>query len=171
MENEKQSVEDTSSTEDTHETSTDTTTDDNEVDVEALKAELEKERTARQQLTARAKKAEDQLKALKPKVETEAKEVKQDYPDVDERILKANGMSDELLKELKVIAQARGVSLIDAQNDSLFKLVKQNFEQEIKAKEASLGSSRGSGNATVKKTPSSPGLTRDEHKAFFKKMQ
>jgi hypothetical protein len=168
MENEDKVVASTNATEDTDDTSADTFSDDNEQDVETLKAELEKERNARQQLTARAKKAEEQLKALKPRVEQEAP--KHDYPDVDERILRANGMPDDLLKELKVIAEARKVSLIDAQNDSLFKLVKENYEKELKVKEASVGVSRGSGNAQSKKTPSTPGLSREEHKKFFQNL-
>lgn len=168
MENEDKVVDAMSSTEDTDDTSEDTFSDDNEQDVETLKAELEKERNARQQLTARAKKAEEQLKALKPRVEQDAP--KQDYPDVDERILRANGMSPELLKELKVIAKARDVSLIDAQDDSLFKLVKENYEKELKVTEASVGVSRGSGNAQAKKSASTPGLSREEHKKFFQNM-
>lgn len=168
METEDKVVASTHATEDTDDISADSFSDDNEQDVETLKAELEKERNARQQLTARAKKAEEQLKALKPKTESEAP--KHDYPDVDERILRANGMPDELLKELKAIAQVRGTDIINAQNDPLFKLVKENYEKELKVKEASVGASRGSGNAQVKKTPGTPGLSRDEHKKFFQNM-
>lgn len=169
MENEQEFVEDTISTEDTNDNSVDNTSDDNEVDVEELRAELEREKNARQQLTARAKKAEEQLKALKPKAEKE-EDTKQDYPDVDERILRANGMPDELLRELKAIAKARDIDIIDAQNDSLFKLVKENYEKELKLKDASVGASRGSGNAQAKKSASTPGLSRDEHKKFFQNM-
>jgi L-lactate utilization protein LutC len=168
MENEEKFVEDTSSTVDTDNTSEDSDSGDTDFDVEQLKEALLKERTAKQQILARAKKAEEQLKALKP--QADKPEPKHDYPDVDERILKANGMPDELLKELKTIARARETNLIDAQNDVLFKLIKENFEKETKQKEASLGSSKGSGNAQAKKSPSTPGISRDEHKAMWKQM-
>ncbi len=132
-----------------------------------LEAEIEKQREIAENQRIRAEKAEAKAKA--PKAPSKQDD-KNDYPDVDERILKANGMPEELLKELKAIAMARGVNLIDAQNDSLFKLVKDNYEQELKSKEASLGSSKGSGNAVARKTASTPGLSRDEHKEMWKQM-
>ena len=133
-----------------------------------LEAEIEKQREIAENQRIRAEKAEAKAKA--PKAPSK-EENRNDYPDVDERILKANGMPDELLKELKAIAKAREVSLIDAQDDSLFKLVKQNYEQETKTREASLGSSKGSGSATAKKTANTPGLSRDEHKAMFNSLK
>jgi hypothetical protein len=132
-----------------------------------LEAEVEKQRAIAENQRIRAEKAEKKAKEA-PKATKEDNTT--DYPDVDERILRANGMPDELLKELKAVAKAREVSLIDAQNDSLFKLVKENYEKELKSKEASLGSSKGSGNASAKKTASTPGLSRDEHKAMWKQM-
>lgn len=83
--------------------------------------------------------------------------------DVDERILKAQGMSDEVLKELKVVATARGVSLIDAQNDYLFVAIKEKIERDTKAQRATLGVSRGSGTAKPKVGFNTPGLSREEH--------
>jgi hypothetical protein len=146
--------------------------ENNQPDIEdrlsKLEAEIEKQRAIAENQRIRAEKAEKKAKEA-PK--TSKQDDTNDYPDVDERILKANGMPDELLKELKAIAKAREVSLIDAQNDSLFKLVKQNYEQETKAKEASLGSSKGSGNASAKKTASTPGLSREEHKAMFNSLK
>jgi hypothetical protein len=83
--------------------------------------------------------------------------------DVDERILLANGMAPELLKELKKVSKVVGKGLIEAQADSIFVAVKEKFEREQKAKKASLGASRGSGNVTPKKDAKTPGLTREEH--------
>lgn len=131
----------------------------------ALEKELAKQREIADNQRLRAEKAEAKAKAVPKPTET-----KQDLPDVDERILKANGMPDELLKELKVIAKARNISLIDAQNDNLFVLVKKNFEEETKLKEASLDASKGSGNARAKVTPSTPGLSREDHKRLYKEM-
>ena len=77
-------------------------------------------------------------------------------------------MSDELLGELKAVAQARGIkSLIKAQTDPIFVAVKEKFEKDQKAKDASLPASRGSGSAKVKKDFNTPGLTREEHKELF----
>ena len=124
----------------------------------------------------RAEKAEKELKELQKnnsfssdktdKAETQA----QSSPsiDVDERILKANGMSDELLTQLKDIATLRKVSLIDAQKDSLFVAVKKDYEKEETSKKASVSSSRGSSSAKVQKNLNTPGLTREEHRALLK---
>jgi hypothetical protein len=167
MNNEDTENQDSSTPEDVGEAS-----QNNQPDIEDRLAELEQEIAKQREIAEnqriRAEKAEAKAKAT-PKPKTNEDD-KNDYPDVDERILKAGGMPDELLKELKAIAKARDVTLIDAQNDSLFKLVKENYEQELKSKEASLGSSKGSGNAVAKKSPSTPGLSRDEHKAMWKQM-
>jgi hypothetical protein len=167
MNNEELETQDSLTVEDEGESS-----ENNQPDIEdrlsKLEAEIEKQRAIAENQRIRAEKAEKKAKEA-PK--TSKQDDTNDYPDVDERILKANGMPDELLKELKAIAKAREVSLIDAQNDSLFKLVKQNYEQETKAKEASLGSSKGSGNASAKKTASTPGLSREEHKAMFNSLK
>ncbi len=140
-----------------------------------LSQELERERQARQQLTARAKRAEEEAKALREKyeslnekkAETEAK-AQPASPDVDERVLKAQGMPDDLLKELKAISQVRGVPLIDAQSDPLFAAVKAEYERNQKASEASLGASKGSGQPKPKVDFTTPGLSREDHRKLFK---
>lgn len=142
------------------ETSQNDTSSGLEERLNAVEAELAKQREIAENQRIRAEKAEAKAKAKKD----EPKETQHDYPDVDERILRANGMPDVLMKELKAIAKARDTDLISAQNDRLFVLAKQDYEQEAKTKEASLGTSKGSGNAQSKKTASSPGLSRDEHK-------
>jgi hypothetical protein len=163
MENEEELVVDINTTEDTDDTSEDTTTDENDVDVESLRAELERERQAKLQITARAKRAEAEVKALKQKspnpVPTE---------NVDERILRSQGLPDDLLKELRVIAQIRNTGLIEAQADPVFKALKDNYDKEIKIKEASLPSSKGSGRAEVKKDFKTANLPREEHMKMFK---
>lgn len=88
--------------------------------------------------------------------------------DVDERILKAQGMNPELLKQLKDIAALKKVSLIDAQTDELFVAVKAQFEKEEKRKAAQVGASRGSGSVQVRKTLNTPGLSREEHMKLVK---
>lgn len=88
-------------------------------------------------------------------------------PDVDERILVASGMPDELLGELKVVAKLRNVDLIKAQNDPIFVAVKEKFEKDKKQRDASLGASRGSGSVKAKKDFNTPGLSREEHRKMF----
>lgn len=112
-------------------------------------------------------------KAAKPKPVVAAAPAVQTTPqaqtpvvDVDERVLKAQGMSDELLKQLKDVAALREVSLIDAQKDDLFVAIKEKFDKEQKTKAAALPPSRGSGSKKADKDLSTPGLTRDEHKAL-----
>ncbi len=83
---------------------------------------------------------------------------------VEEVVLLANGMSEELVGELKAVAKARGInSLIKAQNDPIFVAVKEKFEKDKKQKDASLGASRGSGATRVQKNFTTPGLSREEH--------
>jgi hypothetical protein len=165
-------MEDKTQVDETINSSSDENTEENTG--ENLAEELERERQARQQLTARAKKAEEEARSLREKYEALNKE-KEDpkptqtaSPDVEELILKSQGMSSDLLKELKVIAQVRGVSLIDAQSDPIFATLKENYEKEKKSSEASLGASKGSGQVKPKKDFNTPGLSRDEHREMFK---
>lgn len=132
-------------------------------DIEAVKASAVKATTFAKQALARAHKAEEELKELKkPKLES----VVPSQPDVEETVLLANGMPEELLEELKAVAGVRKVSLIKAQKDPIFVAVKEKFEKEQKQKDASLGASRGSGATKPKKDFSTPGLTREEHRAM-----
>jgi hypothetical protein len=124
----------------------------------------------------RAEKAEAETKELKrinsfstPKAAETSTTQSSPSIDVDERILIANGMPDELLKQLKDVAKLRGLSLIDAQKDSLFVAVKNQYEKDENSKKASVRSSRGSANVQVQKTLNTPGLSREEHKALARK--
>ncbi len=84
--------------------------------------------------------------------------------DVEALVLQAQGMSDELLAQLKDVAAVRKVSLINAQKDPLFVAVKENFEKAEKTKAASLSASRGSSSPKPKVGLSTPELSRDEHR-------
>ena len=83
---------------------------------------------------------------------------------VEEVVLQANGMPDELLEQLKKVAAINGTSLIKAQNDPIFVAVKEKFEKDQKQTAASLGASKGVGGTKVQKTFSTPGLTKEEHR-------
>lgn len=86
---------------------------------------------------------------------------------VEETVLLANGMSEELLGELKAVAAVRKTSLIKAQSDPIFVAVKDNYEKVRKQESASLPASRGSGQVKARKTFNTPGLSREEHKALI----
>ena len=98
----------------------------------------------------------------KSKVETATAPVA--APNVEETVLLANGMSEELLTELKAVAQVRKTSLIKAQNDPIFVAIKEKYEKDAQTKQASLPASRGAGATRVQKTFTTPGLTREEHR-------
>jgi hypothetical protein len=105
-------------------------------------------------------------KSQKPKASVTQKATQTASPNVEETVLLAQGMPEELLAELKAVAAVRRVSLIKAQTDPIFIAVKEKFEKEKKQASASLGASRGSGSVKAKKSFDTPGLSREEHKAM-----
>lgn len=137
---------------------------DNTEDVEAIKARAEKVETFARQAVARAKKAEEELKAFKKPKESTAQVASPQSSSVEETVLLATGMPEELLGELKAVASVRNVSLIKAQADPIFVAVKEKFERDQKQKDASMPASRGSGQAKPKITAATPGISREEHK-------
>lgn len=144
------------------ETTEETIETEPEVDVAQLQATNKK-------LYERAKKAEADLKAIKgstPKSSAEATSSQS----VEETVLLANGMNEQLLEKLKKVAQVEGTTLIKAQASSIFVAVKEKFEAELKQKKASLGGSRGSGNVAPKKDFNTPGLTAAEHRKMVESM-
>ncbi len=130
-----------------------------EVDVAQLQATNKK-------LYERAKKAEAELKVAKTSKPTEAKPTSPS--NVEETVLLAQGMSEELLDKLKKVAQVNGINLIKAQNDPIFVAIKSQYEKDKKQENASLPASRSSGSVKPKKTLNSPGLSREEHMAMVK---
>ncbi len=124
-----------------------------EIDVAQLQATNKK-------LYERAKNAEAALKAAK------ANPAPSQPANVEESVLRANGVDEELIEELKLRAPGHGGSLIKAQKDPKYIAVKEKFEKDQKSKEASLPGSRGAGSVKAQKTFNSPGLSRDEHRAM-----
>jgi len=140
--------------------------DGEQEDAVALKEKLAKLEDEKRHLLARAKKAEAQAKSKRTDLSTP------DVPsseNVDERILKANGMPDELVKELKRVARFNETDLISAQADPMFVAIKAKYEQEQRDKEASMGASRGSGAGKSKKDFTTPGLSADDHKLMWQR--
>ena len=139
-------------------------------ELEELRSELEKERKAREQLTARAKKAEAALKEKSSQsVEaTEQTTTNNNAPSVEETVLKAQGVDEDSLAYLKKVAQVNDIGLIEAQQDDLYLSWKDKREKEQKSQKANLGASRGSGQVRQKETLQTSGLTQDKHKELWK---
>jgi len=144
--------------------------EDGSDDVEALREQINEKETFAKQAIARAKKAEAELKALKGKKPEEASQINNtdSQSTIEETVLKAQGMSEELVDKLKMIAQVTGKSLIQAQSDPYFMSVKTAMEEEAKSAQAKLHTSRGSGSVKQEKSFNTPNLTEEEFKAMWK---
>lgn len=140
-------------------------------DVDAIKQQLAEAEEAKRQLTARAHKAEAELKAKKAEATPVTTNSGLDADAVDVKILQSQGMSEELITELKALAKVRGTSILATQLDPIFVEMKRSREADEKVKRASMGASRGSGSPSSKKTFNSPGLTSEEHKELWLKHQ
>lgn len=91
--------------------------------------------------------------------------------DVEETVLRAQGMSTEELAMLKKVATVNGTSLIDARKDELFTTWKEKEEREQAAQKARLGASKGAGSKSQPVTLNTPGLTPEQHKELWKQRQ
>ena len=144
---------------------------DDDEDIEEVKAKAERANTFARQAVARAKKAEAELKALKgePK-EAKAPQVTNGLDDdtVERKILKSQGVSEELLDELSALAKVRGKSLLDTLDDPIYLKIKESKEEEAKEKKAKLPSSKGAGTVKSKKDTTTSNLTEEEHKALWR---
>lgn len=123
------------------------------------------------QVLARAKKAEE---ALKKSVQP-AKQITQpntlSEEQVEIKILKAQGKSDEQINYLKKIAAVNNSSLLDAQSDDLYASWESKREVESKKEKARLGASRGSSTAKKEISFNTPNLTEEQHKELWKSQQ
>ncbi len=139
-------------------------------DVETLKAQIAEKDTFARQAIARAKKAEAELKSLKVKPEASqnlaSKPVSQEV--IEETVLKAQGETQEMIDQLKKIAQVTGKSIFEARQDPYYLAIKKAQEDEVKSSQAKLGASKGSGSKKAEKTFNTPGLTAEEHKALWR---
>ena len=86
---------------------------------------------------------------------------------IEETVLKAQGLDEEEIDMLKKVSAISGVSLIDAQKDTVFKLWKEKQDAELKSKRASMGTSKGS-SAKTQKGFNTPGLSEAEFKEMWK---
>lgn len=154
-----------------------TTADDSENEEVTVDSEQEDTVDASEQLEE-LQKQNAQLKNYVKKLKGKKEETRTDLetPDVpvsdnaiQKQVLKANGMDESLIEVLEFISKEKGVDLLTAQSDGYFKHKQEAFEVEKREKEAQLGASKGSGAGKPKKTVSTPGLTKEEHKRMWKK--
>ena len=119
-------------------------------------------------LYARAKKAEAELKELKSKqAEKPINQTNTDFLSREEGILIAQGMDADDLDELKVVAQAKGLSLLKAKETPLFQGYLDHKAKELKKERAKLPASKGSGQSQEK---SISDLSKEEHQALVREM-
>lgn len=143
-------------------------------DVDAIKQKVAEAEEAKRQLTARAHKAEAELKALKAKQAEASQNINTNTLDadtVDVKILQSQGVSDELIDQLKKLAKVNGTSILAAQSDPIFQMIKEKKDADDKKAKASLGASRGSGSPTVKKGFTTPDLSKEDHKELWLRSQ
>lgn len=149
----------------------DTTTEDVEEEVEGeqvaevdYKLELEREKKKTYELQQRLKKE----KAKGQRSDLSTPDTPQENA-IQEQVLKAQGMSEELINVLKTVSEEQGIDLITAQKDDYFLYRKEKMEQEARDKEAALGASKGSGGGKARKDFSTTNLSADEHREMWKK--
>jgi len=167
-EQDNQVVEATNSTEEV-ELVVDESTTESEA-VESPEAEVKEETVPKSQFNqvlARAKKAEALLKN-KPK---ESINNVLSEETIEEKILLSQGLSSELIDELKALSKVRGKSLLATTTDPIFVAIKEAKEKEVKEQKARLGASKGSGSVKKEKSFTTPGLTPEEHKEMWKSSQ
>lgn len=121
------------------------------------------------QVLARAKAAEEENKRLKnqPKQNTtngNATSLEQ----IQEEILKAQGVDKDLLSQMKDLAKLRGTSILDVQSDPIVLALKEAKEKEILAQKARLPASRGSSIVKKEVDMATPGLTPEQHKEIWR---
>lgn len=124
----------------------------------------------------RAEKAEAKLEELKKRLSSDDNEEDEDKDTLkdsgsltkEEAKLIARGLSDEEIEKADKIAQVEGVSLTEAVGTDLFETWKEKRDKEIKAQEASIGASKGSGSQKKGKSLSDPNLEDKDHEKLAK---
>ena len=135
---------------------------DTDTRIAELEAQLAEERQAKSEILARAKKAEAANKIAPKPITNISKE------DIEETILRSEGIDDDTLTEMKALAKVRGTGLLAVKSDPIYLAMKQAKEAEAKALAARLPASRGSGSVKKEKGFGTAGLTEAEHKALWK---
>lgn len=77
----------------------------------------------------------------------------------------------ELIERARKIARLEGISLAEAVENPMFTYAKQAYEEEKRKEKSQMEASRGSGTRGQRKTFTTPGLTKEQHKELFMKRQ
>lgn len=142
-------------------TTTEEAEDSNDETVTLTKSEYSK--LKRQAIAYKANKSE------KPEVkETPATTNSLSEQDIEAKILRAKGVDNQLIEEMKALAAVRQKSLLEMENDPIIIAMKEAKEAEAKAKAARLGASRGSTTVKATKSTTTPGLSDEDHKAMWR---
>lgn len=154
-------------------TQTDTDTTENEeleINLDEEYSQDEMEALRKEVETLKAQKEHWRRKATQPIQKTEQpKETPVLSEEVIEvKILKSQGISDELITQLKKIAKVNETGLIEAQADPYFVAYKEKLEEDQKKAKASLGASKGSSQVKKGKDFQTAGLTEEEHKQLWR---
>ena len=133
-------------------------------DVDTLKQQLAQRDEQNRKLYERAKKAEQKLKSqtVNQPPNPNSQEER------DELRLVAQGMSDEEIKQAKIIAKGAGVSLSEAIKDPLFTTFQDKLKDEKRKEEAKLHATKGS-RQTSEESDIKPYMSREDHKAVWEK--
>ena len=138
--------------------------DDTDEDAAKLK-ELNKK------LFERAKKAETELKALKKAKEQQPLTSNTSQIPAEEiqeiRLIATKGLDEEDIKQVRVLAKGKGVTLLEAVSDPLFDLYLREKKEKERKEKAKLGASKGSGTGSAEKSPGS--MSDAEFKEFWAK--
>lgn len=130
------------------------------------KIRAEKAEKERSELEAKLKAASESLTEEKKE---EAPEESQTQLSREEAILYAKGHDQEVVDKLNKIAQVEGVGLLEAEESDIFKTWDQNRKAQAESESAELGTSKGSPRKGKKADLSTPGLSKDDHEALWKK--
>jgi len=102
--------------------------------------------------------------APKPQEQSQKQVSKENqYLTREEGVLLAQGYDDKDLETLKTIANGKGISLLEAKDDELFKAYSDKKKADEKKQKSTLGASKGSGSVKPKPEPK----TREEHKEMW----
>lgn len=128
--------------------------------------DVEKLKETNRRLYARLKEAETEVKKIKS---TSAQKTSNSKPaNYEADLLRvAKGYDDELIGTLEVISKGSGKTLIQAQEDPMFKLLLAKIQEEERANKAKLGASKGS---SQHQAVSIKNMTPAEHKEYVKEM-
>lgn len=162
---ENEVIDSTNDTEQTAEPKEEVVEEEVELDLEdEVKSDEELEKLKKEVETLKAQKEHWRNKASEKKIETSTLTEEA----VEMKILKSQGMADELIESLKKVAKVTGKPMLDAQSDSVFIAMKNEYERKLKEEKSSLGASRGSAQVKAKADTNTPGLTEEAHKQLWK---